>query len=507
MPFFFDPCPIARSRVRSPSPRVRARCPFHASVVLFFLDFFWRDRLLVPPAGPAVDKTAPGKRAQSATKDADECRIFLCLFTHPHGGWVRSQRRRSVGMPGEKRKTKRMPSLRARKRHDHHAVGSSTPRGKRGSCAQQTKSRAKKRAKQKSTARALGMNTKGWYSRRTVVAIRATSDAIAVPRPARGRAPDQDDPLGVDHEGTPASGNGSPVESRSVMPPRKRPLSRSAAPPAPKRTCDWSPPADDKQQDLNEAQAHGCHQSDGANASPRAQRQSPLCSAAASPILSLPLSPVSRSPNHDALHVDGDCAIQHDTVGGKNTDDGDDDGNDKMTNHERGDDIKIEPGRDDAIDDSHAANAIKRPHGHTRQRRSWSDDSDNDANDVDENGSRPQRAHCLGTDLGACNGDSDLDAQSDGDLDGQEDSGSNLGAQSDDDDDDLNPQSDREYEPTAEDWQRSPATAVAMGLRAEARRLERLCRVNEAVWRQTESALEGVRYAIKRLDRMAARGH
>lgn len=67
----------------------------------------------------------------------------------------------------------------------------------------------------------------------------------------------------------------------------------------------------------------------------------------------------------------------------------------------------------------------------------------------------------------------------------------------DDDDDD---------EPTAEDWRRSPAAAVAMGLRAEAKRLERLCRVNEAVWRQTESALQAVRYAIARLDRMAARG-
>ncbi|AJF97311.1 hypothetical protein TW95_gp0577 [Pandoravirus inopinatum] len=105
--------------------------------------------------------------------------------------------------------------------------------------------------------------------------------------------------------------------------------------------------------------------------------------------------------------------------------------------------------------------------------------------------------------------DSDLDAQSDdgGDLDAHKDADSDLGTQGDDDDDsDHDLQSDREYEPTAEDWQRSPATAVAVGLRAEARRLERLCRVNEAVWRQTESALEGVRYAIKRLDRMAACG-
>ncbi|AVK75221.1 hypothetical protein pqer_cds_799 [Pandoravirus quercus] len=352
------------------------------------------------------------------------------------------------------------------------------------------------------------MNTKGWYSRRTVVAIRATSDAITVPRSTRGQAPDQDDPLGVDHEESPAPGNRSPIESRSVMPLRKRPLSRSAVPPVPKRTCDRPPPADDKNRNLDEGQAHECHQSDKANASPRAQRQSPLCSAAASPTSSLPLSPVSRSPNRDALHVGGDCAIRYDTVGGKNTDG---DGDDNATKYRRCDDIKTEPGGDDATDDNRAGNAIARPHGHTRQRRSWSDDSDDDANDVDENEFRPQRAHCLDTDLGACNGDnnSDLDAQSDdgSDLDAQESNDSDLGTQDEDDDNDLDPQSDREYEPTAEDWQRSPATAVAMGLRAEARRLERLCRVNEAVWRQTESALEGVRYAIKRLDRMAARGH
>lgn len=203
--------------------------------------------------------------------------------------------------------------------------------------------------------------------------------------------------------------------------------------------------------------------------------------------------------------------MRYDTVGGENADGGGD-GDDKATNHGRGDDTKTKLARDGVIGHNRAGNAIERPHGHTRQRRSWSDDSDNDvddANDVDENESRPQRAHCLGTDLAPCNGDSDLDAQSDdgGDLDAHKDADSDLGTQGDDDDDsDHDLQSDREYEPTAEDWQRSPATAVAVGLRAEARRLERLCRVNEAVWRQTESALEGVRYAIKRLDRMAACG-
>ncbi|AJF97310.1 hypothetical protein TW95_gp0576 [Pandoravirus inopinatum] len=264
---------------------------------------------------------------------------------------------------------------------------------------------AKKCTKQILISHALGMNTKGWYSRRTVVAIRATSDAITVPRSARGQAPDQDDPLGVEHEEAPASGNRSPVESRSVMPPRKRPLSRSAVPPAPKRTCDRSPPTDDKHRDLYEPQAHERYESDRADASPRAQRQSPLCSAAASPTSSLPLSPVSQSSNHGALHVDGDCAMRYDTVGGENADGGGD-GDDKATNHGRGDDTKTKLARDGVIGHNRAGNAIERPHGHTRQRRSWSDDSDNDvddANDVDENESRPQRAHCLGTDLAPCN--------------------------------------------------------------------------------------------------------
>jgi hypothetical protein len=82
--------------------------------------------------------------------------------------------------------------------------------------------------------------------------------------------------------------------------------------------------------------------------------------------------------------------------------------------------------------------------------------------------------------------------QSDGGIGNNYDSDDSSGSQSD------------QYEPTLDEWRQSPGVAIAIGLQAEARRLERLCRVNEAVWRQTRSALEGVRYAIKRLERVTA---
>lgn len=152
--------------------------------------------------------------------------------------------------------------------------------------------------------------------------------------------------------------------------------------------------------------------------------------------------------------------------------------------------------QDGRADDVHT-DAIARRDSHGRQRLSWSDDEQQEEAPC-------RRAHYAGERCVTDNTARGTTATGGRDNRGDDEEDEGIYA-SDDDDVDSN-DADDDDEPTAEDWRRSPAAAVAVGLRAEAKRLERLCRVNEAVWRQTESALQAVRYAIARLDRMAARG-
>lgn len=186
-------------------------------------------------------------------------------------------------------------------------------------------------------------------------------------------------------------------------------------------------------------------------------------------------------------------------AGGAECDDRDDHGDDHSTTRQ-GDNGDSVNGNGNMQGDH--TDAVGRRDAHGRQRRSWSDGDDH----AEEEEAPCRRTHRVGVRRatgGTARGiatvhDRDRRDEEEEDIYTSDDDHVDSGGVGDDDDDDD--------EPTAEDWRRSPAAAVAVGLRAEAKRLERLCRVNEAVWRQTESALQAVRYAIARLDRMAARG-
>ncbi|AGO82883.2 Rho binding incomplete domain containing protein [Pandoravirus dulcis] len=334
------------------------------------------------------------------------------------------------------------------------------------------------------------MNTKGWYSRRTIVAIRATSDAIVAPRPAKDPGRRHDSPLAVE-----PTCDDLLSDAHQTAPPRKRVLSRSTAIPAAKRPCDRSPPPppdDTQQEDDRQQDRRGCIGDEH-----------------------------GKSPPATLPHCDPDCAGGDGAAQRQRTDDYDDDGSadnasagdslvdgaeydghddhgghsDSHSTTRQGDNNNSVDGNDgmqsDNVDDDYI-DAVGRRDSQGRQRRSWSDDDR-----LEEEEAPCRRAHCAET--GRATGDTSRGTAT---TDNRKDDGEDGEDVYTSDDDDV----DDDDEPTAEDWRRSPAAAVAVGLRAEAKRLERLCRVNEAVWRQTESALQAVRYAIARLDRMAARG-
>ncbi|AGO84941.1 TOP2c incomplete domain containing protein [Pandoravirus salinus] len=465
--------------------------------------------------------------------------LFLCfvgvradMSTNTADCWRRQSERDTKGeKKREKKRRGESPAAvcsrnKKKGRPTAHQKSGTAPKKKAGVRKKIERARRKKPARPRIDALTQDtMNTKGWYSRRTVVAIRATSDAISVPRDARGPSPDRDDPLGAvaGHEGPPASGNTSPLDARRTALARKRPLSQSATMPSPtpKRTCDRSPPADvqqQKKQSLDEILAPNNNESVTDTTSPRAHSPS-LVSA--------------KHGGDDAAQDDGECDASRSADDTDNNDD-----HERTPQTDSGDDGSVDAnntytdstsGNQDDDDDGKAYCTIDRQDWRMCQRRSWSDDKDDASGSGEQEALGPDRR---GTSVGPChdarntvdmrllggNTDSRIGARQGGDNDSSGtsrdtvDDDSNLDAQSDSDfdaqsDDSHNDVQSTEHEPTAADWQRSPAAAVAVGLRAEARRLERLCRVNEAVWRQTESALQGVRFAIKRLDRMAARGH
>nr|UMO80068.1 hypothetical protein [Pandoravirus aubagnensis] len=300
------------------------------------------------------------------------------------------------------------------------------------------------------------MNAKGWYSTKTLVNTRTSNvSATVVHRPARfvdSQPEDDDSTKGP----TTILGPGEEPPF-ALVPLRKRPFPRSPSEPTSPRK-----------------RTHAAQDVCGIDdTKPCVQDFSPSA----------------------VVGVDAYNQINHAANRGKAEDEDDSNAFDKSAS----DDQERESTRsassfgcDDKLDDS--------------------DDGDDDGDDGDGQGNSPDQYH-YDNDGNAMDSNA-IDNEQLGDNDDHDDcderhrrhwttSGGDMGVRHTMHwDDNSDGGSGGDDMPSAADWKRSPAAATAVCLRAEERRLQMLCKVHEAVLRQTEAALDGVRFAIRRLERM-----
>lgn len=308
------------------------------------------------------------------------------------------------------------------------------------------------------------MNAKGWYSTKTLVNTRTSNaDATVVHRPTRfvDSQPEDDGSI----KGPTSISEPGDEPPFALVPLRKRPFPRSPTEPtSPRRRTQAS-------QDV-------CDIND-----------SKTCTRAFSP---------SAVIGRNAHGSDGCDQVEHTASHVEDADSGDDhgsDASDQSAYDDQGKDSSQSAsssfGCDDKLDgfgDSDGDgddNRDESDRGGTRDLCGDDDDvmsfDDNGNVDTDERHEERETAFNRAAGVGhAMHWSENSDNSDNGDNDG----------------DDM---------PSAADWKRSPAAATAVCLRAEERRLQMLCKVHEAVLRQTEAALDGVRFAIRRLDRMHRR--
>lgn len=313
------------------------------------------------------------------------------------------------------------------------------------------------------------MNAKGWYSTKTLVNTRANNaGATVVHRP--GRFVDSQPDVDGDSGGCSAAVSTPSKESPfTLVPLRKRPFPRSPTEPTSPRK-----------------RTHAAQDAPSVGGV-EARARDPLSSGDS-------LARVYGSDRRDrAGHVTSD----DDSDGDKDVGDGDIDASDQSAgdSQERGHrertlicDDKLDSCDDERDDDGGGgdfyANDSQQDQRDSPDRDDNDgimdfDDRDNDADNVDDDAEPIKGGH-------------DRARHSD-----------NRRTMLWNDDDSSSSSSDM---PTAAEWKRSPAAATAACLRAEERRLRMLCKVHEAVLRQTEAALDGVRFAIRRLERMRDQG-
>nr|UDO47901.1 DNA topoisomerase 2 domain [Pandoravirus massiliensis] len=310
------------------------------------------------------------------------------------------------------------------------------------------------------------MNAKGWYSTKTLVNIRTSNtSATVVHRPTRFVDSQSHDDAKVERDVADVASAKEPPFA--LVPLRKRPFPRSPTEPTSprKRTHAARPdcPIDNAEAAHTQgyhADAHkwrGCDQTDGDTSDDDDD------SAGANGFgQSIYDCREEKEPTTNALFTRNDGDGDHNNI---DDCDSDSDGIISRTDSQS----TSQDCSDDAMgSDADRCNSTdKHVRSHNNTARHWSDDSDdgnrNDNDHVEED-----------VDDAECDTDS-LDHR-------------------------------RVNMPTASDWKRSPAAATAMCLRAEERRLQMLCRVHEAVLRQTQAALDGVRFAIRRLERMHDQG-
>ncbi|AVK76239.1 hypothetical protein pneo_cds_632 [Pandoravirus neocaledonia] len=318
------------------------------------------------------------------------------------------------------------------------------------------------------------MNGKGWYSTKTRVNTRASNaSAAVVHRPGCFVDSQPDDGDDGGSGGTGVKSLGTVLEPSEeppfvLVPLRKRPFPRSPTEPASPRKRTHA--------------AQGVHSVGSTGA-----RSQSLSSSGSATITKCDADECDRTGR---VASDGDDDKGRHSTGDDSLDQG------LGGAQERGRILEASP-RDDTLDDSmdnddDHSEADGSQHDHDN-----SPDGDDGVDGVDEDGDGDDRDECHAMDFDKHGGSGD-------DGDGRSRHIDNRRTMQWDDDTSTD-SSDGDM-PSDAQWKRSPANATATCLRAEERRLQMLCKVHEAVLRQTRAALDGVRFAIRRLERMGDQG-